>query len=217
MTDFTQTLPIPLTQTQFDKIVELGNAAEAAITAAGLGPPPIGVWEDMYKYIFGLINQNQPGGAALQAPPVQQYWFEQAPFITGDHENVPSGYFVRDVTAVGFGVAGPSDPKVQAVSNAIGKAIFDQIRSSTDKVLPAFWQQLNDDIYSALRGSAPGSYVYRPLPIESWGGTFYYLNAPFDPNGSMNETVPPSTSVGQYVLGNSTANQTFVANYSQAI
>jgi trimeric autotransporter adhesin len=213
MTDFTQTQPIQLTDAELINIRTLGQTAEAAITAAGDGPPPVGVWKAMYQYIFGLISPTS-SGYALQAPSAQQYWFEQAPFITGDQENVPSGYFVRDVTAIGFNVASPSDPTVQAVSNAIGAAIFASI-NDTGK-LPAFWQQLNDDIYSALYGGTT-PYPYPQLPIAGWGGTFYYLNAPYNPSGSINETSAPSASVGQYVLGNATANQTFITNYSQAI
>jgi hypothetical protein len=181
MTDFTQTKPIQLTNAQLINIEVLGKLAEAAITAAGSGPPPVGVWEAMYQYIFGLVDP-KPSGAALQAPSAQQYWFEQAPFINGDQENVPSGYFVRDVTAVGFGVVGPSDPTVQAVSNAIGLAIYTGITITGS--LPAFWQQLTDDIYSALGGGTT-PYPYPKLPIPGWGGTFYYLNAPYNPNGSI--------------------------------
>ena len=213
MTDYGTTQPIELTEAQLINIRALGQVAEADIAAAGSGPPPVGVWKAMYSYIFGLINPT-PSGAALQAPSAQQYWFEQAQYITADNENVPSGYFVRDVTALGFGVASPSDPTVQAVSNAIGQAIYNSI-IKTGK-LPAFWQQLNDDIYSALGGGTT-PYPYPQLTIEGWGGTFYYLNAPYAPGGSINETAAPSTSVGQYVLGNATANQTFITNYSQAI
>jgi trimeric autotransporter adhesin len=218
MTDFTNTLPIVLTETQYVKIQILGNAAMARINAAGSGPPPVGTWQAMYNYIFEQFHPTT--GPALQAPAEQQYWFEQAPFINGDEENVPSGYFVRDITAVGFGVAGPSDPTVQAVSNAIGAAIYAGIQNSG--TLPAFWQQLTDDIYSALFGSDGSSpYPYNPLPIQSWGGTFYYWNAPFDSTVTTRPLTPaltpPSSSISQYVLGNATANQTFITNYAQAI
>ncbi len=75
MTDFRQTLPIVLTDTQFVNIQTLGDAAMTKINAAGAGPPPVGVWDAMYKYIFGLLDP--AAGPALQAPSAQQYWFEQ--------------------------------------------------------------------------------------------------------------------------------------------
>jgi Ca2+-binding RTX toxin-like protein len=217
MSDFVNTKPINLTAAQWQEIVDYGNTALAAISAAQTNhaPPPVGVWAPMYNYIFTLIAFNEVSGTPAQ----QEYWFEQARFITADNENVPSGYFVRDVTAVGFGVAGPSDPMVQAVSNAIGAAIFSDPKYGilTNRKLPAFWQQLNADIYSALQGGKAPNYPYNPLPIESWGGTFYYLNAPYDAKSTNPPTTPPSTSIGQYVLGNSAANGTFITNYSQAI
>jgi len=100
MTDISQTLPIQLTEAELINIRVLGNEANAAIAAAQVAglPPPVGAWEAMYKYIFGLVSP--ASGPVLQAPSAQQYWFEQAPFINDDQENVPSGYFVRDVTAV---------------------------------------------------------------------------------------------------------------------
>jgi hypothetical protein len=134
-TDFTQTLPIRIPPDLLPKILNDGANADAAILAAetqGIAPP-VGVWKDMYNDIFLMIDNNQISGV----PPEQKYWFQQARYITADKENVPSGYFVRDVTAVGFNVAGPSDAEVQAISNQIGTRIFDYIKNHG--ALPAFW------------------------------------------------------------------------------
>jgi Ca2+-binding RTX toxin-like protein len=220
MTDYRNTRPIRLTDAEYVNIQVLGKAALAAISAAQTAgqTPPVGVWSAMYNYIFGLIEPGPSGAAALQAPAAQQYWYQQAQYITGDKENVPSGYFVRDVTAIGMNVSGPSSPAIQAVSNQIGTAIYDGIFNSG--FLPAFWAQLTDDIYSALGGSKAGQYPYLSLPIGSWGGTFYYWNAPFDPNANPNGSppaTPPQNPLSQYILGNSSQNQTFITNYSQAI
>jgi Ca2+-binding RTX toxin-like protein len=215
MTDFTNTVPIQLNEGELSLLRSDGTTAEAKINAANtLGqPPPVGVWQKMYNDISAMITGSSP---LLSAPAGQQFWFSQAGFITSDNEAAPSGYFVRDITAVGFGVASPSDPEVQAVSNAIGAAIFNTI--NTTGALPAFWQQLSMDIYSALAGGT-SPYPYPALPVAGWGGTFYYLNAPYDPNQPVTSipTTPPTTSIGQYVLNNSSANQTFVTNDAQAV
>ena len=224
MTDFTDTQPIDLTPAQWQQIQTFGTQAMAAIAAAVAQgqPPPAGIWAPMYKYIYNLMASGQVSGAPIQ----QAYWFEQAPFINGANNSVPSGYFVRDVTAVGMRLSGPDVPQIQAVSDAIGMAIYNSISASFVQTgtaqLPAFWQQLNLDIYSALNGAPTATYpgwpwAYPRLPIQSWGGTFYYWNAPYDPNGNGTATTPPSAPIGQYVLGNATANSQFVSNYSQAI
>jgi hypothetical protein len=93
--------------------LRLGTEVLAAIAAAeaqGLAPP-VRIWTDMYNYIYGLIHNGQVSGAPID----QAYWFEQAPFINGANNNVPSDYFVRDVTAVGMGLSGPNVPGIQRV------------------------------------------------------------------------------------------------------
>ena len=84
--------------------------------------------------------------------------------------------------------------------------------------MPAFWRQLIADIYSAFQGSDTNQiYSYPKLPMGAWGGTFYYWNSPYSPTETPTDTTPPSTPLSQFILGNSTANQTFVTDYSQAI
>lgn len=162
MTDYIDTKQIKLNEAQRQELLADGEAAADSMNAAGSNPPPVGVWQKMYHDIDTMMGANAVSGWIAD----QEYWFSQAGFINGDNENVPSGYFVRDITAVGFGVDSPSDPEVQAVSNQIGFAIYNSIKSTGN--LPAFWQQLNYDIYSALDGGVT-PYPYPKLPISGWG------------------------------------------------
>jgi Ca2+-binding RTX toxin-like protein len=212
MTDYINTTPIKLTPAQLEQLIKDGEAAMTSIQGAGAGAPPVGVWQKMYHDIDTMMGSNQVSGWISD----QEYWFSQAGFVNGDVEKVPSGYFVRDVTALGMGVSGPTNINVQKASDAVGEQIYlDILKNGT---LPAFWQQLNADIYSAFNGyDALHIYSYPALPIGAWGGTFYYWNSPYSPTGSINETTPPPDPLSQYILGNSTQNQTFITNYSQAI
>jgi len=124
VTDTPSLVPLALTPTQLETILAKGKAANDAILAAAAQgqTAPVGVWKDMYEYIYNLIAHNPAISDG------QKYWFQGAQYITSNQQNVPSGYFVRDVTAVGFGVSGPSDPSIQAISDAIGEAVYDQIK-----------------------------------------------------------------------------------------
>lgn len=209
MTSYTQSEEIPLTAAQLAQIEVYGGQAIASIEAAAAAPDPyapVSAWVNMYNYINqeaaqGLLTA--PAGESQADWQDQLYWFSQAPYINGENLKVPSGYFVNDVTALGMSLGSdPTAPQVQSASDAVGYSIYRAIVGSVsgqypNGALPAFWSQLNDDVYSALQG-APGSTQYTPplpqgwpqgvnwysypaLPLASWGGTFYFWNAPYEP------------------------------------
>jgi hypothetical protein len=219
MTDYLDSKPVTLTGAQFNEIIGDGVAAMASINGAGGSAPPVGVWKKMYYDIDTILA----GSGLLSASILdQEYWYSQAGFVNSDNENVPSGYFVRDVTAIGMNVSGPTDVNVQKASDAIGEQIYNEIESNFTlngiRAIPAFWRQLNADIYSAFQGhDAAQIYTYPKLPMGAWGGTFYYWNSPYSPTETPTDSTPPPTPLSQSILGDSTANQTFITDYSQAI
>jgi hypothetical protein len=122
MTDYLNSVPVTLTGAQRTEIIEAGAAAYSAMTVAGGNDPPVGVWQQMYRDIDAVF-----GGFSFLTTllsewlPAQEYWYSQAGYVNGDNEDVPSGYFVRDVTAIGMNVSGPTNVDVQMASDAVGE------------------------------------------------------------------------------------------------
>jgi hypothetical protein len=101
MTDYLNSMPVTLTGGQLEELLADGKAAMESIVGAGASAPPVGVWQKMYHDIDIIL-----GGSGLLSGWIsdQEYWYSQAGFVNGDNENVPSGYFVREVTAIGMNV-----------------------------------------------------------------------------------------------------------------
>src|SRR5271169_210173 len=191
---------VTFTAQQYQMILTLGNAANAAIQLAKSQgqPPPAGVWRKMYNYILKVMSAENITGA-------QAYWFQEAGAINANDQSNPAGFFVRDITAIGFGT-NINDPKVQDISDTIGANIFKSIVGAAQNGASSlsFNAQLTDDISTAINNFG--------LPIGSWGGSFYFWN--FNYTSAANNQL---TTVGQPI--ESSANQTaiFETNNAQAM
>jgi hypothetical protein len=129
----------------------------------------------MYSYI---ATELRIAGASSD----QIYWFEQAAKINAGDTSSPASVFIRAATVAGLASSGaPTDAAhIQNISNNIGENVYRDILR--EQGIPAFEQQLNTDISSAI--SIGG------MTIGSWGGAFYYWNAPYtDPVTQVETTV----------------------------
>jgi YD repeat-containing protein len=186
---------VTFTQDQLTHIADLGNTAlEAIQQAKSLGqPPPVGIWLEMYAYILNVMNAEHVKGD-------QAYWFREAGAINANDLSNHAGFFVRDITALGFGTS-LSDPKLQDISDTIGTNIFESIMKNAQAGQPtlSFDVQLQDDIQTAI-----GAYG---LPIGSWGGSFYFWNF----------TYSAGLTVGESIESDPQQTQIFVTNNAQAM
>jgi YD repeat-containing protein len=179
--------------TQTDQSLPLTPTQINEIVALGSA----GLYAKMYGYIVDQMLSKQITGYSDE----QLYWFKEAMLINEDDESAPATFFIRDMTRIGMGLSSNSDPQIQAVSNQIGLNVFQQIQAGNS--IPPFSQQLNIDINAALNDAG--------LSIGEWGGSFYFWNTPFtDPDTHA------ATTIGAYILSNSTQKQLFITNVAQA-
>lgn len=171
-------------------------SAEQLAVIQGLGSQ--GYYAAMYKYIADQMSAGLIPGYSQD----QLYWFREAAAVNANEESSPAAFFIRDMTRLGMGLSSTSDPEIQAVSNALGQEIFNQINA--DSAVPDFTTQLNDDISVSLKNAG--------LTIGEWGGSFYFWNAAY-----IDPATNAQTTVGQYILSNSSDKSEFVTNVAQAI
>ena len=188
---------VTFTPDQLKTIEKLGRAAEQEIQQASAQgqSPPVAIWRGMYDDILSLMNAE-----GVQGP--QAYWFKEAGAINADNLSDPAGYFVRDITSLGFGVP-LSDPKIQDISDTIGQSIFETIEGNIKNGSSSlsFSEQLQADIGTAI--STFG------LPVGSWGGSFYFWNFVFDRATGV--------TIGQTIESDQQQRQTFIKNTAQAM
>lgn len=188
---------VTFTEQELNAIETAGNQAVQEIQqAADNGQSaPVGVWSSMYTDILLAANSDGINGG-------QVFWFQEAGAINSDNLADPAGYFVRDITALGFDVS-LSDPKLQSISDTIGENIYESILGNAGNGTSSlsFYQQLGDDIGAAINSFG--------LPIGSWGGAFYYWNFPYIQNSGL--------TVGDAIEADLQQAETFITNTAQAM
>lgn len=181
MTDFNNTA-VALTSNQLDQIKAFGEAKNYAA---------------MYRYISNEII----AGRIQNVPQGQAYWFQQAANINQNNTKSPATVYIREVTRLGLNI-NSNDPRVQTISNSIGLAVYESIRSSSS--IPSFGNQIKSDISGAID--------FGGMTIGGWGGAFYYWDAPF-----TNPSTGLTTTVGSYILSNPAEYNKFLDVNSQAV
>ncbi|MFO0454553.1 MAG: calcium-binding protein, partial [Planctomycetota bacterium] len=153
----------------------------------------------MYAYLAAEIAANRiqvPGGASSEL----YFWLDQASRTNGGDVNSPASFFLRQVTSHGLG--GATTRAVQDISNAIGRAVYDDINDNG--ALPSLTQIITQDAQTAIRVGG--------MTIGGWGGSFYYWDYPYeDPR-----TGAPTT-IGRYILSNAVERERFLDANSRAI
>jgi hypothetical protein len=188
---------VSFTPRQLRHIEDLGQIAVNAIQeATDQGqPPPVGVWTATYNYILTVMSSQGIQGS-------QAYWFQEAGAINAGNLNDPAGFFVRDITALGFDVS-LNDAEIQNISDTIGSRIYQTILSNdaNGNLSLSFNQQLEADIGTAISSFG--------LPLGSWGGSFYFWNFPYITGSNV--------TVGQAIEADPQQTQTFITNNARAM
>lgn len=160
--------PIPLSQQQVEAL--------RTATRNNTGNYPAG-----YALVHDWIKDNPAAKADGTV-----FWFEQARGI--NQNDSLSARFIRRHTENGLNLGNvPLDKRLpmQELSNRIARRVTEDLLEQ-NKVLPLA-QIVDRDIQVALGDGH--------VPLGGWGGSFYFYDLPFKPEGSKNFTRKPS---GEY-------------------
>jgi hypothetical protein len=164
-------------------------------------PGTVGQYSAAYQEVLNINQEHaQQGLPTLDAKGL--FWFQGAVGINANDPTSNTNLFIRDVTAAGLELDGKSIAGIQDISNSIGKAVIDEIKSSGG--VPDVGTLLQQDISNAL--SAGGQ------TIGGWGGAFYYWNTPYQTDANGN-----TVTVGQAILSDPVQYEKFVATNAKAL